>query len=98
MIKNGVNPTGIKEEILLALLLIQPLFTRRGYSMVITSLLDGQHSRGSLHYKGLAVDLRRRHLSEEHVKEIFEEMKESLGSRYDVVLESSHYHIEYDPK
>jgi hypothetical protein len=64
----------------------------------ITSALDGTHSANSLHYKGRALDFRTRDLSEAEKQQVFERMKAQLGLDYDVVLEDTHLHIEYDPK
>lgn len=66
---------------------------------VITSCLDGQHMATSLHYKGLAVDLRTRTLpTEEAVEAAVSALRLRLGRAYDVVHEPTHIHVEYDPK
>lgn len=66
--------------------------------IVVTSILDGVHSSKSLHYKGLAFDMRTHIYSQSVVKSIMEELEYLLGKNYDVVLEKDHIHIEYDPK
>jgi len=65
----------------------------------ITSVIDGKHRPNSLHYSGLAFDLRTRHLkTEDGVKNVAAEIRGALGREYDVVVEKDHIHIEYDPK
>lgn len=60
---------------------------------------DGVHRPDSLHYKRRAIDLRTRDVDAARVKEYFCPMAAKLlGSDFDVVLESNHVHIEYDPK
>ena len=58
----------------------------------ITSLRDGNHSVGSLHYDGLAFDMR----YPDGI--LFEDIKKALGPGWDVVYEDTHIHCEYDPK
>lgn len=103
MIKDGVKINGVKPEIVLALLVIQPIFRRFGYDMVITEVTGAKHSRGSLHYVGLAADLRSKHLSNEHKNLILIQAQAALGPEFDIILEArnqdnEHYHLEYQPK
>jgi hypothetical protein len=65
--------------------------------LVVTSLMDGKHSQRSLHYKGLAVDLRIWNLNAP-VEQVVTALRSALGEDYDVVLESDHIHVEYDPE
>jgi len=62
--------------------------------LVITSTYEGAHSEGSLHYADLAVDIRKTRSCGIIVSKI----RAYLGKDYDVVLEATHIHIEYDPK
>ena len=98
MIKSGVKAAGLKPEILLAICEAREVYRELDAELVITSLLDGQHMKGSLHYKGLAVDLRTRHLSKADRGIAAQRLRVALGPEYDVVLEGSHIHIEHDPK
>ena len=76
----------------------------RAYGPVtVTSLKDGKHSANSLHYSGLAVDIRSKHLTQEESRKVFFALKNDLGPDYDVLLENEgkeneHLHVEYDPK
>lgn len=65
--------------------------------IVITSGTDGTHKRNSLHYRGRALDLRTKTLGDD--KYLWAEtVKRRLGKGYDVILESDHLHVEWDPK
>ena len=64
----------------------------------VTSGSDGTHMRGSLHPKGNALDYGTNHLLSEQRSKVAAACKEALGENFDVVLESDHLHVEYDPK
>lgn len=103
-IKPGVNMTGIKPEMVPAMLALARIFDLHGVVPVITSALDGRHGRGSLHYAGLAIDVRSKNLPDGAVKlAVLQAIKDDLGAQYDVLLEAvnqdnEHYHIEFQPK
>lgn len=65
--------------------------------VVVTSGMDGKHMRGSLHYQGKALDIRRWNVPEEDLDEIVQTVRRILGKDWDVVPEKTHIHIEYDP-
>jgi conjugal transfer mating pair stabilization protein TraG len=76
-----------------------------GRDGVVTATTNGQHKQGSLHGKGLAVDLRGRDLTDAQSKKVRDILKKNLGPDYDVLWETSpknrdnnHIHVEYDPK
>ena len=98
MIKPGVDVRGIQPEILLARIIAGEIFARYGVACIITSVLDGKHGMDSKHYVGQAIDLRTRHMDERLWPIVAEELNKALGPQYDVVLESDHIHVEYDPK
>lgn len=95
-IKPGVRVRGLSNEILLAIVIAESVYRETQGLMVITSLTDGKHSVGSLHYTGEAVDLRLP--STIVIDQVVSQLKSALGSSYDVILETDHIHIEYDPK
>jgi len=64
----------------------------------ITSARDSIHNVGSLHPKGLAVDVRTRDLSPTQKGILTANLQKELGKDFDVVLETDHIHIEYDPE
>ncbi len=98
MIKPDVNMAGLKPEILLAIQEAREVYRKFGAELVITSLGDGKHKAGSKHYHGFAVDLRIRHVDRRLWKIIAEGIEKAIGEHYDVVLEPTHIHVEYDPK
>lgn len=98
-IKEGASVHGLGTEILIALLIASKVYEKHGIDFVITSGTDGVHGYSSEHYKGDAIDVRTRNITPETKKNLMAgEIKQSLGNDYDVVLESTHLHIEYDPK
>lgn len=97
-LKTGVKAQGLRPEMLLGIMAAQEVYRAHGFPVVITSLLDGTHSATSLHYSGCAVDLRTRHVPKSEQQQIRDEIKEALGEDYDVILESTHIHMEYQPR
>lgn len=101
-LKLGVITDNIDPAMLTAIVYADYLYILYGVpnGVTITSGRDGKHSSTSLHYCGRAVDLRIRDLPypEKTSKLIAGKLKYILGSDYDVILESDHIHIEYDPQ
>lgn len=71
---------------------------KQGLRLVVTSGLEGAHSPASLHYYGRAVDFRTNDLTIEQAERFTEFVKKAVGDNYDVILEKTHLHVEYDPK
>lgn len=78
--------------------IIAQIWARHGFRLTVTSGLDGSHSAQSKHYLGLAEDYRTRDVPRIVVAQMAAEIRADLGSDYDVVVESDHLHVEYDPK
>jgi len=97
-IKEGVRLTGIKPELMVGLMVANDVYNKHGYELVITSCLDGKHSVTSLHYAGMAADLRTRNLPSAMHKEILEDIRMGLTTDYDILLEDTHYHLEWQPR
>jgi len=97
-IKDGVVLTGTKPEIMAVLHPACLIWRNHGQELVITAGTDGVHMEGSLHYKGLALDFRTRYFGLDQSFEVASELRKELGDDYDVILHSSHCHVEYDPK
>lgn len=98
-IKEGVELRGMSQYIWDAVYVAKEIYRKHGLHLTITSGLEGVHSSTSLHYVGLAVDLRTSNIqSRDHAIQITEEIREALGSDYQVIYESNHIHIEYDPR
>jgi hypothetical protein len=96
MIKSSVDLRGLQPQMVLAYVIACKCYGQ--YACVITSCSDSKHGPNSLHYKGLALDLRTQHLPTPAVQGIVDKLKESLGPQFDVVLEDDHIHVEWDPK
>lgn len=74
------------------------VYARHGYDAVITSGLEGSHLAESKHYTGDALDFRVRDIERPSEREqIAAEIAAVLGPAYDVVLEPTHIHAEFDP-
>ena len=68
------------------------LYETGGDDLFITSIRDGNHKAGSLHYDGLAFD------TQDNPKYQLDEIRKVLGPGWDLVPEKDHLHCEYDPK
>lgn len=98
LLKSGVKIQGISTELLFALNVAGRVYESYGHEVTITSLLDGKHSKTSLHYSGNAADLRTRDLGTTSASDVRNSIKERLGIDYDVILETDHIHVEYQPR
>lgn len=97
-LKIGVMLRGLTPQTLLAIQVAEGVYADFGHETIVTSVCDGVHSRGSLHYVGLAVDFRTRHLAAGDNFKVAGELKDRLGLEFDVVLERDHIHVEYQPE
>jgi hypothetical protein len=99
VIKAGVDLRGLQPQMSVAYTIAAIVFWEKaGESCWITSASDSKHGPNSLHYKGKALDLRTKHLRPEQVHPVYVALKDALGQQFDVVLESDHIHVEFDPK
>lgn len=98
----SVNVSNLRRELWFALGVSKVVYLALGADLVITSGNDSKHGKNSLHYKDRAVDIRTSNLGAlgqlkvkaAHVQ--ISSVLEPMG--FDVVLESDHIHIEFDPK
>jgi hypothetical protein len=97
-LKPGVSVAGVRPEIAIAITVAASIYAKYELGCVVTSIVDGKHSHGSIHYSGGACDLRTRHVPKALRATIANELREALGSDYDVVLEGDHIHVEFQPK
>ena len=95
---HGARIHGLRPEMVVALIIVKDAFISRGANCVITSGIEGRHGRGSLHLVGAALDFRTGSMSREQVSEIATEIREGLGLDFDVVVEDTHLHVEWQPK
>ena len=96
--KPGVSVAGAEPEILYGMIVVQEVFREHRCEMVVTSVTDGTHSPGSLHYIGHAFDLRLYQIPQAKLNAIIAQCRERLPGSFDVVIESDHIHIEHQPK
>ncbi len=108
--RHGASYEALKAPIWYALGLMEGIYVRKGYQMVLAFGDNGVHSvPNTLHGKGLAVDLRTRTLPTSAVATMVAEARLILFPMgFDVVNEHDtvdangvpqpHIHVEYDPK
>jgi hypothetical protein len=98
-IKDDVSLRGLIPQMSIALTVIASQFHAVGLNCIITSGTDGRHKRASAHYTGRALDFRTwGFASHADALEFAADVKAALGRDFDVVLESDHLHVEWDPK
>lgn len=95
-IKPGVQLSGLKPEMILALLIVEPILVSFGQDLVVTSATDSKHSKNSRHYIGYGADLRSRDIPEPARDEAAREMSAALGSEFYVAFEINHFHIQFN--
>lgn len=97
--KAGVKVHGLQLVMRNALMVASEVYSNYNQELVITSTTDGVHSPGSLHPYGYAFDARTRFFAMEDRPEVANSIRKKLAGiskYYDVVLESTHIHIEFD--
>lgn len=103
-LKPGVRLKDLSPQMVLAVVVVNELYKKRGLECVVTSANDSKHMKGSLHYVGQALDFRTHYQALNGLEiGLRNEIKECLGPDFDVVLEgvatpNEHIHIEWDPK
>jgi hypothetical protein len=106
-LKHGVRLIGLTPQIAVAIVIAGGVYDREGLECVVTSLADGKHMRGSLHYVGAAVDFRLPDKNElggtegealALAENLRQRLAEALGPDFDVVDEGDHLHAEWQPK
>lgn len=95
---SSVRLSGIRPEIIFAIMVVEYVYLSYGEELVITSAVDGRHSSSSLHYSGCAFDARTSYFTGAIAKNVVDDIRSRLGFDYDVVLESDHLHVEFQPK
>ena len=97
-LKEGVKIKGLQPEMVLAAQIVEGVYASyNNAECVITSVRDGIHNTHSFHYVGYAIDFRTRHIPGGWLHKLERDIKRALGSEFDVVLEKTHLHVEFDP-
>ncbi len=97
-LKPDISPLGMKSEALLAVVVADSVYRECDCELMLTSITDGKHMEGSLHYKGLAFDCRVSNVPQRYRAQLPQLLRSALGPQYDVVDEQTHIHVEFDPK
>ncbi|KKL08166.1 hypothetical protein LCGC14_2578560 [marine sediment metagenome] len=94
-IKAGVDISRLNPEIRRTLGPVSVILRKEKVLFVVSSTFEGNHSPHSKHYANDAYDIS---ATVARYHPIFIAIKHKLGSKFDVVFEKTHIHIEYDPK
>lgn len=95
LLKMGVDMSRLDNSIRKILTKVDTVFINAtGLEAVISSTYDGIHMPSSFHYQNKAIDFR---LPTIKIDEIMHRLRIEIGTSYDVVLEVTHIHIEFDP-
>lgn len=101
-IKQGTGKArvgGLGTEIVLAIFIVKDIYEKHGFECILTEGTGGIHGYSSEHYKGDAADFRTSNIRpKEKINLIAGQIKDCLGEDYDVVVEETHLHVEFDPK
>ncbi len=97
-LKPGVRLTGLRPELVIAVIAAERVYAKAGHDFTITAGIDGKHSTGSLHYSGAALDLRTRDVPAADVPMLAAQIRDCLGADFDVVIENDHLHLEFQVK
>jgi len=103
-VKEGVVLAGLDIKMRPVLIAAEKIWSNYGQELVVTCGLNGEHSAGSYHYYGLALDFRHRYFTDIQKDMVAEELMDKLRRvencqvfhDYDVVIENTHIHVEYD--
>ena len=100
--KSGVSIWGASPEIAVAMMVINDVYHEVvGHGATFTAVTDGKHN-GHQHSLGYAVDVRTRDDNSTQQwptllkNRLAEEIKNRLTDEYDIVIHSTHIHIELD--
>ena len=105
-LRQSVEQWGAKPPTYFAMGVIEALLQAAGRDAEVTSMTDGVHSGNkykSLHYRGLALDFKFSDWKTTSTEDKMAFRKKLLSALnpgphlYDVVLEHTHFHVEYDP-
>lgn len=110
-IKQGVSLAGLQPPMRLVMKHAEYIWSVLGRECVITAgteaakdkigkdmLFELIHSASSFHPFGFALDLRTNYFDSDQKAVAAARLRKALGADYDVVVHSTHIHVEYDPK
>jgi hypothetical protein len=99
-IKEGASLQNLRMPMRKVLVAAEKIWQKYGQELVVTSGTDGEHSAGSLHYYGYALDFRTRYFTDEEKSLIGEELRNELIQcgvldPYRVIIHKTHIHVEW---
>jgi len=71
-LKENVIMCGLNIGMRQFLIIAELIYNNHNQELVITSALDGEHSAGSLHYYGMAVDIRTYYFNETEKRNVMQ--------------------------
>src|SRR5210317_1244048 len=92
---NGATIQGLDINMRPAMIIAGHVYGEYGKPLTITCGLNGEHSAGSLHYYGRAIDLRTNFWEDDIKQKVYMELRDQLPTGYDVVQHTTHIHLEY---
>ncbi len=94
-ILDSVKLANLQPQIIVALMVVEPIIQSHGQELIITCGSNGNHSsRNSKHHVGHAVDIRSWNIED---KEAFAlELRSALTPEFYVKVESTHIHIQHN--
>ena len=96
-IKAGVNIQGLHISMQKVMKAAELIYKRHNQESFITSGMEGNHSAGSYHYFGMALDYRTRFFENDSESiQVAKEIQEELGLQYTALFEKDHIHIQYN--
>ncbi len=96
-IKDDVSILGMHPEMIIALMIADKIIDKYGARCVITSGVEGKHSKKtSKHYVGYGLDLRSRDVAEDERQDCADEIGAALGTEFYCAFEINHFHISYN--
>ena len=97
-LKHDVIMAGLSVNMQPALIAAESIWKELGREegVTVTCALDGEHFAGSLHYYGFALDFRINYFTGDQKLAALEALRAKLPEPFDVILENTHIHVEYD--
>ena len=92
-----VSISNLTPAMSLGAVIVAGVYYSMGLVCEITSGRDGKHKVRSLHYSGNALDFRTRTVPAQLQEELVGKIRRALGQDFQVVLEPTHLHVEYQP-
>ena len=90
---NNADIKGLDLRMRVVMKKVEKIYKAHGHDLTITCGLDGEHSAGSMHYYGLALDFRTRWWGDEEAEQVAQEIRHELDHTFYVAFEKNHIHV-----